>query len=1000
MKIQALALSLVYILSSGNAIAGEALDRGIDRIALLAQEKAIRGTEALIQKSKDRALALEYRFKLAELQDGATDLRFRILHGSSQLPDSSEKAKKAYKQGLFEAWTNLDQILKTGCPESRLAEVRLKRGRIQEDLGEKKRARQEYETLLKESPKSREAFSAALSLAELLAEANEHARAVQVLEPQIQRTSEERYPFALYRLAWSHMNLGHYETALDYVKRHGQSNPGESFRENLLLDSAGFVLKANEEKVPGFQLNDAWERLHSLESGPHFGKVALRYAKLLRSHQMDDALESWSVRFLKEESRRAEAPEILSNWIENGVNHSRWSRLGSALKWVVPLQKIHSDSPAQKSLTEFLAKTAQNLPLDSHDQSPRISLLLTLLEVTPPESFRLAQLHRSLGDAYFRSQAFSESVTHYRWEVEHGRDADTKVTGTLLLLGARYSELKALGAVPEMPQPADPTQNEEWKISKANQALFQEWLSWIDSLDATFPDRPEIREVAWNGARLLYSLGQRASARTRLEKLYERNPSDLTGARALALTLDSWVASKDWSQTRKAALHVLSLTLNPDEKKKVETLAQDAWIQELETTGDPNEFLSRFPHSRWSGRARLIAAQKAVRSGDRSLALEHLRKIPPQSPDSAKDTLLQKTQSDAFLLRAQIAKDELRFSEAADSLLLWLKSSPEVEKSAAFQQALTLIWAAGQRKELQNWIENSKGCTGSALFLCDRVEALMALSETSNRLTFKVAWSRAKDEKRPERSLWAGWLVLHSESLSYPEINRALRILGKNWKALEPLEQLELLHHFRVALPKTVERSREELARFSPLRSSTKSLIHRIESIRDWENAAVQLLNLPSQALHQEIFRSTALLYRDFHEGIAKLPFPKGLSADDESAYRASIREISEPVLAKAQQLTEQGSVSHSDPEAVSVQSRFQSMDYWTTLEPLLSQQSQWLDAFRSRNIPLQALVGRGLSEQAGTSPRLIQVIHAASLATAGAEAEAFALIRELSVSQ
>ncbi len=142
MKIQALALSLVYILSSGNAIAGEALDRGIDRIALLAQEKAIRGTEALIQKSKDRALALEYRFKLAELQDGATDLRFRILHGSSQLPDSSEKAKKAYKQGLFEAWTNLEQILTTGCPESRLAEVRLKRGRIQEDRGEKKRARQ------------------------------------------------------------------------------------------------------------------------------------------------------------------------------------------------------------------------------------------------------------------------------------------------------------------------------------------------------------------------------------------------------------------------------------------------------------------------------------------------------------------------------------------------------------------------------------------------------------------------------------------------------------------------------------------------------------------------------------------------------------------------------------------------------------------------------------------------------------------------------------------
>ncbi len=993
-------LSFFVAFFASSASAGEALDRGIDWIALRAQEKAIRGTEALIQKSKDRELVLEYRFKLVELQDGANDLRFRILHGSSELQESAEKSKKAHRQGLFETWNNLDQILKTGCPQSRRAEVRLKRGRIQEDLGDKKRARQEYEVLLKEAPKSIEAFSGALSLAELLAEGNEHARAVQVLEPQIYRTTEERYPFALYRLAWSHFNLGHYETALDYVNRHGKANPGESFRENLLLDSAGFVLKACEEKVPGFQIGDAWERLHSLESGRLFGKIALRFAKLLRSHQDEGSLEAWSIRFLKDESNRAEAPEILSNWLENLVNHSRWTSLGTALKEVVRLQEIHTDSPSQKALIEWIAKTAQNLPIEPLDQGPRISLLKTLLEVTHIGSGRLAHIHRSLGDSYFRTQLFPQAVAHYRWETENSLEPESKIQATLLLLGARYSELKALGAAPPMPAPSDPTKNESWRIPESTQALFQEWLSWIDQIEKTAPDHPKVRQVAWDGARLLYSLGQRESARPRLEGLFEKNPSDSPGALALALTLDSWVASRDWAKTRQTALHILSFELTPEQRGKVEVLAQDAWIQELETSGSPIEFLKKFPQSRWASRARLIAAQRAVSVGDRALALEYLRGIQSQNLAQAQDPLLQKTQTDALLLRAHIAQSELRFSEAAESLLLWLKNEPEVTEGSLLSSSLKLIWASGQGKELQAWIASSKICSGSQQVMCERVEALLALSNPSVRFTEKTAWIRAKDEKRPERSLWAGWLLLHSDTLGYVEINRALRILGKNWKTLEPLEQLELLHHLGPALPQALERSRSELTRFSPLRASTRSLLHRIESIRDWENAAVQALNLPSLRMHREIFRATAVLYSEFHEGIAKLPFPKGLTADDESAYRASLREISQPVLEKSRQLTAQLASTAPDSDSENLRNRFQSIDYWIELEPLLSQQNQWLDAFRSRNVPLQALVGRGLASQPEASTRLIQVIQAASLAAAGAEAEALALINELAPRQ
>jgi hypothetical protein len=371
-----------------------------------------------------------------------------------------------------------------------------------------------------------------------------------------------------------------------------------------------------------------------------------------------------------------------------------------------------------------------------------------------------------------------------------------------------------------------------------------------------------------------------------------------------------------------------------------------------------------------------------------------------QTSNSAHDPLLQKVHTDALFLRAQIAQSELRFSEAADSLLLWLKQPPEGLASSTLDQALQLIWAAGPRKELQAWIETSKACSGPQQAVCERIESLLALTEPSIRLSSKLIWARAKDDKRAERSLWAGWLILHSDSLSYPEMNRAIRILGKNWKELGPLEQLELLHHLRAALPRVIERSRAELARFSPLRANTKSLLHRIESIRDWETAAVQILNLPSQALHREIFQATALLYSDFHEAIAKLPFPKSLSGEDEAAYRASLRDISQPVLEKSKQLTAQSRQASPDTDSESLRSRLQTLDYWLGLEPSLSQQNQWLDAFRNRNVPLQALVGRGLAAQSGVSTRLIQVIQAASFAAAGADAEAIALINDLTPGQ
>src|SRR5690606_25394061 len=132
-------------------------------------------------------------------------------------------------------------------------------------------------------------------------EANDHARAITWLKRVEREPESPFYPFALYKLSWAHFNLRQIPQAISYVERHVRyyaerpalATSDQAFRDNMLLDATVFHLDGFEQKLPGYDVDDALKFFRKLEKGPTLGRMIARYAKLLRSHGHEESLVRW-----------------------------------------------------------------------------------------------------------------------------------------------------------------------------------------------------------------------------------------------------------------------------------------------------------------------------------------------------------------------------------------------------------------------------------------------------------------------------------------------------------------------------------------------------------------------------------------------------------------------------------------------------------------------------------------------------------------------------------
>ena len=951
--------------------ARESHERDVDVVALASQNKAIEKLQALLKKYVGKRQEPTLLYKLAEVQSQAAGIQFRIAHGRAH---KSKKAVdlSAYNKISQATISSLNILIAKYPGYEEIAPAYALRGKSYEELGDKAKATKDYLFLVGHYPEAGEVPSAYMALAEFAIEANDHPKAISYLMNLEKRPEDPHYPFALYKLAWSHYNLKQIDKALEFSERQiafyreknkdapksenvekGELNTSSDYAltENTLLDVPVFFFDGYESGEKKYSLDEALPYFKKLEKGPLLGKMALRYAKLLRSHGHELDLNQWEKDFLAKESDRPEALDIAMIVYENQLNKRRYKQVVDTAQDFVALREKHSKHESFGRAQKMILDTAEGLQAliiknKNATEVPEMTgylakLYETFVRAVDDADPRIPRVHYNLAETLFAIQDFKGATEHYRWVVDHPKTAKKEEVADALLkaVASRYEILRKDKLIPtELKAQAFPKaddssasqaphgavamlSNEDGKL----EASLAEWRDWIADYRKRARDFKDAGGKALNfafeSARAIYAQNHVRGAVEEFEEIAAEHPKSEFAIPAASLIIDTWVATADWAGTQKKAERFLKQDAwkGTDFSKRLVAVAADAFYKQIEVASKSgkheealdmaDQFAKSYGENPRYTDVLVVSGSAALALGQKDKAMASFNKLIALSPGT-------ENAGHAMLARARILEEGYQFADAAMAYQAYLGLPAEVIKKTASEAAsplalrkkiLSLVWLAGEPRELRKTAESKEICAGDEMAsLCEKFKLLAAFMPGMNpadEATRLDAFEQARKATGDARTLYAALALENAKELPFRDRHLVVRLLTENWKNLDGLSQLAILPRVSQTLPKIFEFNRESLKDVAPLRASEKYITHRIDMIREMENAATKAMDLPWTRIRATVLNELASVYVGLSKDIAALPAPKDLNADEAAAYEASIRKIVIPFEEKGQDM-------------------------------------------------------------------------------------------------
>jgi outer membrane protein assembly factor BamD (BamD/ComL family) len=888
--------------------ASEQYERDVDQVALASQENAIAKLQGLLKKYEKTAQEPVLLMKLAELEQQSAAILFRIVHGaagrSGAAPDFSR-----FNRRMAQAISVLDRLIALYPSFPEIAHAYYLRGKGHEEIEEKPLATRDYLTLTTRFGDADETPSAYMALAQFAIDAGEHGKAVPYLEAVERMPASPHFPFALYKLAWAHYNLRDVPGALGYAERHAAfyrdaaraaDSSDQALRENTLLDIALFYFQGYEDGSPKYPLSGALAYFRDLERGPVLGKMSLRFAKLLRSHEHDADLVAWKEQLLAEESSRPETLEAVLTTYEHQLNRRQYPKLVETAQDMIRLYKHDKTFEAFVRARKLLLDTAESFQTmivknKGTEESARLSgslagLYEAFTRIVEEGDPRIPKVHYNLAETLFTIRDYSGATEHYRWIVDHGNAvADAAVKA----IASRYEVLRQRQLIPATLEARPIAGAHEEPL----EPLLAEWIGWVDAAKA--------EEFGFEADRALYRHGHVGEAVARLVEFARSRPKSQYAQPSATLALDTYVAGQDWENARDLSERLLKQWPVSSEfgefGKKLEAIAADSSYKLVEAEVKRGELKAALGHSdtflaRFGASARLpdtlaLAASAATETGERDRALGYLTRLLASAPASA-------NAPGARLARAAIEEDRYRFREASADLRAYLASpvattAPKVE--ALREKSLALAWLAGE-DELRAALAEKPVCP-SETAACAKFAALLATDDP--RADAPTALARARESTGEARAVWATVALARSKELPFRDRILATKLAAGAWDSLDPVARFALLPLMSEAMPRAFALGRRQLDEVAPLRADERSIRHRIEAIQSLEEAAaIASKGIAWARVRAELLNETAALYLDLAHGLTALA-PAG-SADP---VAAQLRELVVPFEEKGEEL-------------------------------------------------------------------------------------------------
>ncbi|TCS40222.1 tetratricopeptide repeat protein [Reinekea marinisedimentorum] len=520
---------------------------------------AIQNTKDLIRKSQSKAYLPELYLRLAELYieiSRVSYMQVRLLQGpEADASDFSALESKNYKLQAVEIYQRILNVYPKFLERDK---VHFYLAHEFKELAREEDMLAQYERLIEEHPTSPLAPEALLLTGDYYFGKAETKQSQDYYEQVIEYTGNPAAVIARYKLAWVHINLKDYKTAVALLvesikdantqkERDVDTYDGLDIRLESLVDLAFVYPDAYKDESPRHALEFfrelSWSRTSyitvlekaasRLRVKQHWPRVLELYRELIKlendpeqlieySHQLFDAYQ-------KADDARQEALPGSEADIQMLV---RALRLQSASIYIDEEVKQESEQIIEEYSRDIATSIHQKAKASNKQEDyERAALAYEAYLSWFDNNEHTLQMQLNLADSFYNSGDYFNAAIAYEKVTEQG-GVQGEEQGDLL-----YSALHAYQASLKSPEPMN-----HLHTLQARSGLVATGRQYL----ASFPDSKYSRDVEFNIAWVRYDEGKFDEAILGFSEFLQKYPTGDTATAAVELVIDSYQITEDW----------------------------------------------------------------------------------------------------------------------------------------------------------------------------------------------------------------------------------------------------------------------------------------------------------------------------------------------------------------------------------------------------------------------------------------------------------------------
>jgi TolA-binding protein len=887
-----------------------------DRAALWAKTQSTRMTTELAAKNHGTPSEARYLLATAETLHESAAIQFRLEYaargGAAPAADEVQPHLQTYRQSI----ALLDRVITLGGGKNGsgadLGRAHYLRAKAYAEIRDAAHAAADYELIARRWPHIPEGEISLVALADLLIETREYARAIRHLEARRLKPSDRFFALASQRLAWCYYYTDNIDAAIAtelritafYNERRSADKPLKDEREKALGNLALYLAA-----LPGDRAGtDALVHIERAALAEDRDFARTRFALALRARGRDELLEQAVRRFVAETPRAVAKLELIAIARDNQLNKKRFAQLRDTNATLRELLRsdpnLRQDPAARSRLLALLASGAESLqPMllaakDPAAAAPIAEALRTAyelaLEATPEsEPAEQGRLHLNLARLASLRKDPGAEAEGYAWVLKR-------------LSGDRPGEheLREQASLGEIALLRD-------RFVAAAPDSGPELDRWVARVDACIQDGgagAEIESQAFEANRALLAAGRSELALERLRKFALQYPQSKYALPSVSLAIDSRIAAEQWQPALAllADLDVAPAWKSGPFRAQLDALAADLHLKLAELAYGAKDYAGAISRASAFARAhpdsqRLddfisICANSALAQGDKAEAVKYFDRLRDRRKDAPVARGVE------ALARAAMDEDRLELSQAAAHYRHYLDEDPpataDPEALRRIQRrALAMAWLSGDAPRLESALADSRLCAGEATKLCAQLRGYRGLA-SSGQSTSHVSG-------RPIARFYSGVSALRNRRISRDDRVRALAEIGEGWRELDELQKLAVLPPLLETLPAALREGRAQARNSGGLKLDKASIARRASRVEALESAVLALTSIPSVEIQAPAWTTLASIYTDLAQDIESLPIPSNIAEDDRAALKHTIRQLTDPFLAKREHYRE-----------------------------------------------------------------------------------------------